>query len=244
MKQSLKPQQTIIVDDGSTDGTLDVVSKYNDGSFQIVKRPTHEKGDINRVPYVIRDGSALLDEEFDYVAILDADTVLEENYYLELTKALALNPRIGIAGGKIVNQPETGLIFGIVPYVYGCNRVYTRECWLKINDGKIMKPVPSWDTYHNLYARMLGFFPTRFEDVKSWSLRLARTSTQFQKGYAAYQLGYQFWYLLGRSSKSLAPSMLAGWLKASLLNEQQYPVKIISRQLQIHRIRSILRRFS
>jgi len=241
MVQSFKPQQIIVVDDGSTDRTLNVVSKYDDGSFQIVVRPKHGKGNVQRVPYVIRDGSRLLDDDCGFIAILDADTVLEKDYYLKIVNALIRNPRVGIAGGKLFNQPETGLILGLIPYVYGCNRVYTKECWMKINDGKIMKPVPAWDTYHNLYARMLGFNPTRFDNAISWSLRIARTSTPFKKGYEAYQLGYYPWFLLGRCAKDFTPSMLAGFLKACFSGEQQYPVKQIVRYMQMERIKHILK---
>jgi glycosyltransferase involved in cell wall biosynthesis len=243
VRQTFRPQQIIVVDDGSTDGTLDVVSRYNDGSFQIVRRPRHEKGNIQRVPYVIRDGSRLLDGDTDFVAILDADTILEREYYAKIVDVLTRRPDIGIAGGKLVNQPETGLVLGMFQYVYGCNRVYTVECWVKVNSGMLMQPVPAWDTYHNLCARMFGFTPTRFDFARSWSLRIARTSSPFEKGYASYQLGYPLWFTVGRSVKNFTLSMLAGYLKAWAVREQQYPVKKIVRQMQVQRVANLLKHF-
>jgi len=242
VKQSFKPQQIIVVDDGSTDKTLKVVSDYADERFQIVTRPRHKKGDIHRVPYVLREGSRLLDDNFDFVAILDADTVLEKDYYLKLTKALKVQANMGIAGGKLCNQPDTGLILGLLPYVYGCNRVYTRECWMKLNEGKVMKPVPSWDTYHNVYARMLGFNPKRVESAVSWSLRPTRTTPPFLKGYVSYQLGYPMWYLFGRAARNLSPAMSAGYLKALVSGEKQYPTKQFVRQMQVERVTNVFGR--
>lgn len=232
------PNQIIVVDDGSTDATLDIISKFD---VKIVKRNINEKRDGDRIPYVMRDGSRFL-EDFDFVAVLDADTVLEREYYEKLTQKFDGNNALGLASGKLSNQPDCGHIFGLIPYVFGCNRLYSRRCWIEINDGKVMKAVSAWDTYHNLYARTLGYHPKRFEDVQSWSLRLARTSTGFQKGYGSYQLGYYPWFLLLRSLKDFKPSIIAGYLKAFCIGEHQYPVKPYVQSIQMARLKHILMR--
>jgi len=242
LNQTVKPLQVIVVDDGSTDKSINIIEKYSKiGGFQIIRRRQHKSSDIRRVPYVIRDGSKRLSDFFDYVAVLDADTVLERNYYEKLVEALTEHPRYGIVGGELINQPKTGMILGLFPYVYGCNRVYTRECWMKLNDGKVMKPVPSWDTYHNIYARSFGFNPTRISNAKSWSLRIARTSSPFYKGYVSFQLGYHPLFLFARSLKERRVSMFAGYLKAFCAMEKQYPTKRIVRQHQTNRMKRILR---
>jgi glycosyltransferase involved in cell wall biosynthesis len=240
VEQTLKPQQTIVVDDGSTDGTLDVVKKYDD-SFHIIRRPKHDRGDFNRYPFVLRDGCKYVNDDFKYLGILDADTVLEKFYYEKIIGFLEAHPRAGIAGGELLHQPYTGKILGSIPYVYGCNRVYTRECWLKINGGKLMKPVPAYDTYHNLYARMLGFQPTRVNSAISYCLRPSRATPPFWKGYTSYQFGYPFWLIVGRSLKNRSIQMLAGYFKAKFSGEKQYPVKQIVKEIQVERIRNMLK---
>ena len=240
MNQTLRPTQIIIVDDGSTDGTREIISKYK--NVQLVRLPTEKKSMIERVPYVLAKGSRLLDD-FDYVAVLDGDTILEPEYYEKLAAKLEEDHKIGIACGKL-NGPGAsgGLMLGLIPYVYGCNRLYTRKCWLKINDGKTMKPVPVWDFYHNVYAEMLGFQTKRLDDILSWALRPPGFKKDFFKGYTSYQLGYYGYFLLFRAVRNRSPGLIAGYLKARFSDETEYPIKPYVRYLQTYRIRKLIKK--
>jgi glycosyltransferase involved in cell wall biosynthesis len=236
-RQTLKPTQVIIVDDGSTDSSPQILKKF---AFPVLTLPVQKSAMIERVPYVLRKGSKLLDDDFDYVGVLDADTVLEPAYYAKLVAKLQSYKGLGIAGGKLIGQPDTGRILGLIPYVYGCNRLYTRKCWFNLNGGKVMKPVPTWDTYHNIYAQMLGFKAVRFDEIKSWALRPAGLGKDFNKGYQSYQLGYYGLFLFGRALKNGNLRMMAGYLKAMFAGEKQYPVKTYIRRVQIYRIKRLL----
>jgi biofilm PGA synthesis N-glycosyltransferase PgaC len=238
-KQTLKPIQIIVVDDGSTDASSGIASRFS--SIQLIKLPREKKAMIERVPAVLNAGSRLL-KEFDYIAILDADTILEPRYYEKLVAKLETNKKVGIACGKLGGKTQPGLMFGLIPYVYGCNRLYSRACWLRINGGKIMKPVPVWDFYHNIYAEMLGFTTKRYDEIQSWAVRPPGYRKAFFNGFISYQVGYYGYFLLLRAIRGRKPSLVAGYLKAKFCGATQYPVKPYVRYLQNQRMRRLVKK--
>jgi glycosyltransferase involved in cell wall biosynthesis len=239
-QQTLKPTQIIVVDDGSTDASPEIAAKFD--NIELLRLPREKQAMVERVPAVLNAGSRLL-KEFDYLAILDGDTVLEEHYYEKLVTKLHNERNVGIAGGKLSGKAQTGLMLGLIPYVYGCNRLYTKECWLRINDdSRIMKPVPVWDFYHNVYAEMLGFEAKRYDDIQSWALRPPGYRKAFFNGYISYQVGYQGGFLLLRAARNRKPGLIAGYLKAKFSGATDYPIKPYVRHLQNQRIRRLVKK--
>jgi glycosyltransferase involved in cell wall biosynthesis len=239
MKQSLKPNQIIVVDDGSTDKSPDIINQY---PVTVKRLPVKKDKTIERYPIVLSTGSQLLNDDFDYVGILDADTLLEPQYYQELTQCMEKDKAIGIAGGQLIGEQPTRPL-GLMPYVYGANRLYTRRCWLRLNNGKLMKPIPQIDFYHNTYAEMLGFKTQCYNDIKSWHLRPARLGNAFVRGYHAYEFGYYGYYLMLRAIRNSAPAMIAGYLKALLSDASTYPIKPYVRYVQRCRVRKLFSKF-
>lgn len=241
MKQSLKPNQIIAIDDGSTDKSLKIIAKYPD--VAIWRLPVKKDKTLERYPIVLSAGSHALDDDFDYVGILDADTLLETQYYQKLTQRMNADKTIGIAGGQLIGE-QAGKPIGLMPYVYGSNRLYSRKCWVRLNNGKIMKPIPQIDFYHNIYAEMLGFKTQRYSDIKSWHLRPARMGNAFVKGYHAYEFGYFWHYLALRALRNRSPAMIPGYLKAMLSNTPTYPIKPYVRYMQTYRLKKLILSFS
>lgn len=243
-RQTVKPSKIIVVNDGSTDGSVEVVKDFMDETYCLVRLPRKNRQPANwslHYSWVLSEGSKELDVDFDYVGILDADTLLEARYYEKLIREFRVNPNMGITSGSLVNMPRAGLVLRVRSYVLGCNRLYSRSCWLNLNEGLVLKVLSPLDTYHNLYARhALGYTPRRFNDVKSYALRRPK-GNQFLDGYRAWQYGYYPWFLLGRAISSHSPAFLAGFLKAWLVGKKQGPIKPYVRQVQLGRIKRLLK---
>jgi len=74
LNQSFKDFELIVVDDASTDGSLDVLHKIKDDRIKILKRETRGHGG-----YAARN-EGMLKAEFDYVSFLDADDEWNKDY--------------------------------------------------------------------------------------------------------------------------------------------------------------------
>lgn len=247
-RQSLEPSRVIVVDDASSNGSMKIVESFKDDRWLTVslerEGPQTRYDHSLRYAYVVSQGSKNLEEDCDYIGLLDGDTVLELRYYEKLVKALEDHPEMGLVSGPLSNFSLSGPELGLLPLVWGCNRLFTQECWAKVNEGPLMRVVVSPDTYQNYRAHSLGFKPQSIEDARSFCLRDPGFNYP-HIGQVCYLLGYYPWYVLLRGlrkkSVRISVSILAGYLKAWATHQPQYEVKSTVRQLQIERLRRILR---
>jgi len=241
MKQSIKPNKVIIVDDGSTDNTPKIIKDFSHYPFFTVRRERTDK--FHNYARAIREASIFLQDDADYIAILDSDTIIESKYYEKILTFLQKKPQLGLTGGILVGEDISPRFYGLGPYVYGANRVYTRECWFTLNQGKILKDLVSGvDTYHYIRAFLLGYEPEICLTAKSWSLRPTPLTHRrlFNRGFVCWKLGYYPWYIFLRALINKSPHMLAGYLSARFTGEEMWKTKNYVRFTQRERIRKIL----
>jgi len=110
ISQTLRPALWVIVDDGSTDNSPDIIKnlkKHHDW-IQSVRLPEHPRDITFHYSYVCRNGFTDAIEycskngiDYDFIGLLDADTCLTEPYFEHLVSAFEKNPRLGIASGGI-----------------------------------------------------------------------------------------------------------------------------------------------
>jgi glycosyltransferase involved in cell wall biosynthesis len=233
----------IVVDNESTDDTSEVareaLSALSEEQVTVVEQKRYREMGRFNVGFALRRGSCYLPDELDYVAILDADCCLSEDYYCALLGEFRRDLRLGIAGGRIMlkgeGRPESSpwrVNADSMPY--GSNRVYRFGCWRDLNQGKTMRVcLTGWDTYHGVLATMRGWHVKRFSDPVSEVLRptdAVRRLRGIAKGYSRYMMGFPFYWVLYKAVETQDLGMLTGFMQSWL-----YGLPVLETKTVFHR---------
>jgi glycosyltransferase involved in cell wall biosynthesis len=111
VNQTVRPLRWVIVSDGSTDGTDEIVQKYARAYswIELVRLP--ERGDRHFAGkvYAFNAGYAkMADERYDIIGNLDADIAFDATYFAFLLSKFAANARLGVAGTPFVENRDSG----------------------------------------------------------------------------------------------------------------------------------------
>lgn len=223
--QTRPPDLWLIVDDGSTDATPQLLARlaHEVPFLEVLRAPA-------RSAQPGEDGLALAAEavafnaalasvdpaEYTHVGKLDADVELPPEYFERLLERFAAEPGLGIAGGTLLEREGGKWRATKVPadHVRGALKLYSRECLAAI--GGVQERL-GWDTIDETYARMRGFETRSLPGVQARHHRPVATRGGALRGRArhgecAYILRYGFWWVALRSLKvaTLRPRVLSG----------------------------------
>ena len=99
--QTLRPVKWVIVSDGSTDGTDEIVTKYTPDNpwIELMRMPERRERNFAGKVHAFNAGYARMsDLDHDVMGNLDADITFDEEYFEFLLRKFAENPRLGVAG--------------------------------------------------------------------------------------------------------------------------------------------------
>lgn len=200
--QKLKPELWIIVDDGSTDGTPRILEdlQANCSWVQSVRLPPRPRDITFHYSYVCKQGFDYALEfcrenniEFEYIGLLDADTVLEDNYFGKLLAEFEMDDSLGIVSGGIYYDTDGKLSPEVTTknLPRGTGRIWKKECFLETGGYQVE---PSPDSISNIKALLRGWRLVQYADViqiqkRKTSAANGLWSGYIKNGWMAYYLG-------------------------------------------------------
>ena len=208
--QTILPYEWIIVDDGSTDGTGDILDSYaaQTSWIKVIHRKNrgylHSGGGVEAfcVGY-----EALSDVNWDFIVNLDGDLSFSSDYFELCFEQFRGDPKLGIGGGTVC-QLRNGKLevdsIGDPPFhVRGATKIYRRDCWDQI--CPLVKG-PGWDTIDEVKANLHGWTTRTFANVRLIQHKPTGGSygdwnNWFRNGLANYITGYHPLFMLGKCAK-------------------------------------------
>ena len=234
--QTALPTRWLIVDTGSTDGTLDLARALAARHSWVDAIADDDSGGTLRGAPIVRafaSGVALLDPQPEVVVKLDADVSMAPDHFERLLGAFAAEPALGIASGRAeeLADGEWRPRFNTGSSVWGAARAYRREC---LADVSPLEERMGWDGIDEVKARLHGWTTRTLRDVSFRHHRLegerdgSRWRAWSARGRAAHYMGYRSWYLALRAlhhsrTEPAAVAMLVGYGRAALLREPVCP---------------------
>lgn len=218
--QTMKPALWIIVDDGSTDTSPEIIKDLEREYLWIksIRLPEHPRDLTSHISYVCKSGIEFAIEycvqnsiEYQYIGLLDADTYLQKDYFEKLIQEFKKDQYLGIASGCLIDQvegfdqlPETewrelrsNSANRVMPR--GSGRLWRKKCYFETGGCPLE---PEWDTISNIKASAHGWKITQFNHIRAIQLRPTSSAEGVWKGYLingemAHYLNKPFILVLG-----------------------------------------------
>jgi glycosyltransferase involved in cell wall biosynthesis len=195
--QTIRPVRWVIVSDGSTDGTDQLVRKYTAKHdwIELLRRPQrpdrHFAGKVDAFNAGYARVKAL---EYEVIGNLDADISFDEDYLAFLLQKFAENPRLGVGGTPFRERNATCDYRFSVDDVQGACQMFRRACFEAIGGYRRLRS-GGIDLVAALSARAQGWQTTIFTEKvclhhrPSGSAHHTGISASLHRGRMDYLLG-------------------------------------------------------
>jgi len=159
-QQSFKDFKVVVVNDGSTDKTSEVIKKYTDqdSRFETInlEKSLHQPG--SKVVAAFKKGLQTQDlNQFDIICKFDSDIILTENYLQTVADSFIKNPDYGLVGGLLYVEKNGEWVYegnSNKHHVRGPMKAYRKECFLQIGG---LRETLGWDNIDAILLQNLGW---------------------------------------------------------------------------------------
>lgn len=198
IRQSCLPLKWVIVSDGSTDGTDDIVKKYIPDYpwIELIRTPERKERHFAGKVMAFNAGyEKVKGLSYDIIGSLDADISFDSEYFNFLLSKFAQNPELGVAGTPFrEGNAQYDYRFSRKEHVSGACQLFRRMCFEAIG-GYIPIKEGAVDLTAVVTARMKGWKTETFPEKHCDHHRIMGTAKNhifkalFISGYGDYRMG-------------------------------------------------------
>ncbi|MEM7233822.1 MAG: glycosyltransferase family A protein [Planctomycetota bacterium] len=212
--QRVPPAVWVIVDDGSTDRTGEIVRAAAEETDWIVAVGGGDKQTVGSDGLLLAleikaferglERALEISPNAEFYCKLDADLRFDEEYFAKLLEEMAKDERLGIAGGTIYEYHGDELVKELInpKHVRGATKFYRRTCYEAFGG---LRSMLGWDVVDELLAhdhdwRVKPFDPPQLIHLRPTSSRGGRFKGFVRNGLIAHYVGYSFGRIAIRSA--------------------------------------------
>jgi len=203
--QTARPLRWVIVSDGSTDGTDDIVRKYaaEHDWIELIRMPERRERHFAGKVHAFNAGRArVADLPYEVIGNLDADVSFGPEHFRHIVSKFADHPKLGVAGAPFrEGTSQYDYRFTNIENVWGGCQLFRRECFEDIGGYPAIKG-GCIDHIAVVSARMKGWKTRTFTETVSVHHRSMGTAqsggvkAKFKHGAKDYSVGnHPLWEL-------------------------------------------------
>lgn len=260
VKQTCLPVKWVIVSDGSSDGTDEIVSKYTQDHpwIELLRMPERTERHFAGKVYAFNAGYARVkDLNYDVIGNLDADISFDPDYLAFLMDKFAANPKLGVGGTPYEERnTQYDYRFVSIEHVPGACQLFRRKCFEDIGGYSPIKG-GTIDSIATMSARMKGWETRAFPEKtcvhhrESGTAQSGMLTARFKRGAKGYAVGNHPLWELFRTAYQMTKrpyvigglALLSGYVWA-LIRRPARPVPpelvAFQRREQMQRLRKLL----
>jgi biofilm PGA synthesis N-glycosyltransferase PgaC len=221
--QTLLPSRWVIVSDGSTDDTDNIVSKYAARYpwIELLRMPERKERDFAGKVHAFNAGRERVKElNYEVIVSLDADISFDADYFSFLLGKLSADPSLGLVGTPFQEMSgETyDYRFVSIEHVSGACQVFRRECFEAIG-GYLPVKGGSIDHIAVICARMKSWKTRTFTEKlcqhhrKMGTAQRGVLTSRYKLGIKDYAVGnHPLWELFRTFRQMMVTPFIFGGL--------------------------------
>lgn len=160
IQQSFKDFKVVIVNDGSTDRTAEIIKNYTEKDLRFetvnLQKSAHQPG--SKVVAAFKSGlETQSSDDFEVICKFDSDIILPENYLESVKEAFAENPDYGLVGGLLYVEKNGEWVYegnSNKHHVRGPMKAYRKESFFQMGG---LRETLGWDNIDAVLLQNLGW---------------------------------------------------------------------------------------